>query len=415
MHEGLDLRSTRAPRLEEIEAEARALAAYVRATPSVDSELSAEAKRLRLKLELFQHAGSFKPRGAIAVMRRLSSDQLQRGIVSVSAGNHAMAVGYAARVLESHAKVVMPSNANPSRVEGCRRLGADVELVANVHEAFERVREIEEHEGRFFVHPFEGPCTALGTATLGLELLAQSPELEGVVVPIGGGGLCAGVATAIKLAKPEASVWGVEPYGADSMTRSLASGKPEAIDAVRTIADSLGAPHAAPYTFGLCRDHVDEVVLIDDDEIRAAMRLLFHEHKLAVEPAGAASTAAVLGPLREAVRGRNVVAIVCGANIDVDSFYELVRAVEPRLRRRPRRLAASTQRQIRVGSVPQRSPSKVSVGDLVVVLRASIAYNPCQGSDAGGGVRRTLHDESRTWCSRNSRTAPNVDGVRLKG
>src|SRR5919199_2108650 len=148
-----------------------------------------------LKLELLQYAGSFKPRGALCAMMDLPQDALRRGVTAVSAGNHAMAVGYAARTLGTTAKVVMPKNANPARVEGCRAYGAEVVLVDDVHAAFARVEEIEKEEGRTFVHPFEGPLTALGTATLGLELCAQAAGLDAVIIPIGGGGLCAGVAS----------------------------------------------------------------------------------------------------------------------------------------------------------------------------------------------------------------------------
>ena len=180
--------------------------------------------RVFLKEELFQRTGTFKARGALAVMLDLPKDALARGVTAVSAGNHAIAVAYAAQVLGTTAKVAMPRTANPFRVAKCRELGAEVELVEDVHRAFARVKEIEAEEGRTFVHPFEGPRTALGTATLGLELVEQVPGLEAVVVPIGGGGLCAGVAAAVKLASPRCRVYGVEPEGADSMHRSFAAG-----------------------------------------------------------------------------------------------------------------------------------------------------------------------------------------------
>ena len=273
-----------------------------------------------LKEELFQRTGSFKVRGALANMLDLSREELARGVTAVSAGNHAMAVAYAARVLGSTAKVVMMKGANPFRVQGCRDLGAEVELADDVHAAFRRVEEIKQGEGRSFVHPFEGPLTALGTATLGLELCEQVGDLDAVIVPIGGGGLCAGVSAAVKLSRSSCLVFGVEPTGADSMHRSFAAGEPRSIEAVRTIADSLGAPYAAPYTFSLCRRFVDELVLVDDDQIRSAMLLLFRSAKLAVEPAGTAATAALCGPLRERLRGRRVGVIVCGANIDASTF-----------------------------------------------------------------------------------------------
>ena len=273
-----------------------------------------------LKEELFQRTGTFKPRGALSNMLGLSPEARSRGVTAVSAGNHAMAVAYAARVLGSTAKVVMPKTANPFRVARCRELGAEVELMDDVHQAFDRVRQIEAEEGRTFVHPFEGEATVLGPATLGLEFMEQAPDLDAVIIPIGGGGLCAGAAAAVKLLRPRCLVFGVEPEGADSMRRSLEAGSPQSIDAVRTIADSLGAPYAAPYSFDVVRRNIDGLVLVDDAALRRAMLLLFASAKLAVEPAGAAATAALAGPLRERLDGKRVGLVVCGANIDPASF-----------------------------------------------------------------------------------------------
>jgi threonine dehydratase len=273
-----------------------------------------------LKLELFQYTGSFKPRGALTVMLNLDQATLARGVTAVSAGNHAIAVAFAAQLLGTTAKVVMPKTANPFRVASCRAYGAEVVLVENVNAAFARVQQIQQEEGRFFVHPFEGPLTILGTATVGLEFATQVPDLDAVIIPIGGGGLCAGMATAIKQLQPRCQIFGVEPTGADTMHRSFAAGSPQSIDKVQTIADSLGAPMATPYSFGLCHRFVDELVLIEDDMMRQAMALLFRSMKLAVEPAGAAATAALCGPLRERLRGKRVGLIVCGTNIDVATF-----------------------------------------------------------------------------------------------
>jgi threonine dehydratase len=318
--------STDQPTLERIRATRERLGALVELTPvrrwfdqTIEQRLGAKSQVL-LKEELFQRAGSFKPRGALAVMLDLAKDTLARGVTTVSAGNHAMAVAYASGVLGTTAKVVMPKTANAYRVQRCREMGAEVQLVDDVHQAFARVKQIETEEGRTFVHPFEGPLTALGSATLGLEFVDQAGELDAVIVPIGGGGLCAGVAAAVKLARPATRVFGVEPEGADSMRRSFAAGSPQAIDKVETIADSLGAPHAAPYSFDLCRRYVDDLVLVNDAELRRAMRLLFASAKLAVEPAGAAATAALLGPLAGRLDGKRVGVIVCGANIDSATF-----------------------------------------------------------------------------------------------
>ena len=308
----------------------RLLGDRVRTTPTwlwrslwLEQQVGADTE-VHLKLELFQYAGSFKTRGALVNMLALSDEALSRGVTAVSAGNHAMAVSFAARILGTTAKVVMPKNASPVRVEACRQQGAEVVLVDDVHQAFEETRRIEKEEGRTFVHPFEGRETILGTATVGLEFIEQVPDLDAMIVPIGGGGLCAGIATAVVQQRPECTIYGVEPEGADSMHRSFAKGEPASIDAVRTIADSLGAPYALPYSFELCRRFVDELVLVDDDMLRAAMAALFREAKLAVEPAGAASTAALLNPLRDKLRGRKVGLIVCGANIDAGSFGEMI-------------------------------------------------------------------------------------------
>ena len=279
-----------------------------------------EVVEIHAKLEFLQRTGTFKPRGALSVMLGLDSQQKEAGVTAVSAGNHAIATAFAARAVGTSAKVVMIMNANPLRVERCRDFGAEVVLADNVHSAFDVAEEIQNKEGRFFVHPFEGSDVVLGTATVGLEICEQVPDLDAVIVPIGGGGLCAGISSAVKQLKPRCEVIGVEPVGADSMSRSFASGKPESIEKVATIADSLGAPFALPISYELCRENVDELVLVSDDELKETMGLLFRELKIAVEPACAASTAALLGPLSGRFSGKKVVTIMCGSNIDWQTF-----------------------------------------------------------------------------------------------
>ena len=290
-------------------------------SPLLESRLGA-GSAVFLKLEVFQRTGTFKARGALLNALALDGPARERGVTAVSAGNHAIAVAFAAQQIGTSAKVVMMRAANPFRVVQVRAYGAELVQVPDVHTAFETVSAIERDEGRTFIHPFEGRTTVLGSATLGLELAHQAPDLDAVIVPIGGGGLCAGVATAIKATQPACRVYGVEPEGADTMHRSFAAGSPQGIDRVNTIADSLGAPYAAPYSFELCRRHVDELVRIDDGAMRRAMGTLFLETKLALEPAGAAATAALLGPLAEPLQGKRVAAIVCGANIDARTFFE---------------------------------------------------------------------------------------------
>jgi threonine dehydratase len=285
-----------------------------------------DATDVWFKEELFQRTGSFKPRGALSVMLDLDVAALARGVVGVSAGNHAISLGYSARVLGTTATVVMPKTANAFRVQLCRELGATVELVEHVHAAFARVQEIAAAEGRTYVHPYEGPKTALGTAGVGMEFIDQvraaGEELDAVIVAAGGGGLTGGVACAVKQMSPRTAVYVVEPEGADTMHRSFLAGSPQSIDAVRTIADSLGAPRCEPYSYALNRQFVDEVVLVNDDQIREAMRLTFRAAKLAVEPAGAAALAALMYPLRQRLDGRRVGVVVCGANIDAATFTQ---------------------------------------------------------------------------------------------
>jgi threonine dehydratase len=316
--------------LDEIRRAAGQLADHVVRTPvhrlqssEVEQALGATTETW-MKLELFQRTGTFKARGALLNVLALSEDARKHGVTAVSAGNHAAAVAFAAKTAGISAKVVMFKSANPLRVELSRSFGAEVVFAENAHAGFELAARLAEQEGRTLIHPFEGRTTALGTATVGLELCEQIPGLDAVIVPIGGGGLCAGIASAVKLLAPRCEAFGVEPEGADSMHRSFAAGEPRSIERVATIADSLGAPYALPISFELCRRNVDGLVRITDTEMRAAMRFLLRNAKLAVEPAGAAATAALLGPLRERLRGRRVGLIVCGSNIDSATYARLI-------------------------------------------------------------------------------------------
>lgn len=277
-----------------------------------------------VKLELTQRTGSFKARGALNVMQNLSADERARGVTAVSAGNHAIAVGFAAAELGVSAKVAMPRKANPFRVEQCRRFGTEVVLVDDIAAAFAEGMRLRDEEGRVLVHPFEGQYTVAGTATIGAEIVEQAPDADAVIIPIGGGGLIAGIACAIKQLKPSMQVFGVEPEGAQGMSRSLAAGAAVSSVEVSTIADSLGAPMHTPGTFGLVQRYVDDVVLVDDQAMIDGMDLTFRDLKLAVEPAGASALAGLLGPLRWRLAGRKVVLLACGSNIDPKTYCGLV-------------------------------------------------------------------------------------------
>jgi threonine dehydratase len=273
------------------------LAPWVARTPvfeRTDIPGAPEGATLNFKFELLQNAGTFKARGAFSNLLALDDAQKARGVTAISAGNHAIAVAYAAMKLGVSAKVVMLATANPARLALARRYGAEVLLAPDGATGFALVRQIEAEEGRYFVHPFNGLNTILGTATLGAEWAEQAADLDAVVLPIGGGGLAAGATTALRQALPGLRIYGVEPAGADGMHQSFATGGPVKMGAMSSIADSLMAPHTEAYSSGLCRRTIDALVKIDDAALRAALGVLFAELKIAVEPACAAATAACL-------------------------------------------------------------------------------------------------------------------------
>lgn len=295
---------------------------WIRTTPVVTkSDFDPVAgTEIVFKFELLQASGTFKARGAFSNLLALGDDQRKAGVTCVSAGNHAVAVAYAAMRLAIPAKVVMIKTASPARIALCHQYGAEVILAEDGPSAFETVRRIEREEGKFFVHPFNGYRTVLGTATLGYEWLEQAGKLDAVIVPIGGGGLMAGVSTAIKLIDPHCQVIGVEPEGADAMHRSFATQGPVKMGAMQSIADSLMAPHTEQYSYDLCRQNVDQLVTVTDDDLRGAMRLLFDQLKLATEPACAAATAALTGKLKDELAGKRVGVLLCGTNTDPATF-----------------------------------------------------------------------------------------------
>lgn len=316
--------------ISELELAQEQLGELVRVTPtwewrgeSKDKWLDAETE-VAVKLELLQYGGSFKARGALCVMLEMSQEELQRGVTAISAGNHAIAVSYAAQVLGTNAKVVMPTYAPKSRVEKCIQMGTEVVLVEDVMVGFEKVKQVEQDEGRKYIHPFDGPRTILGTGTTGLEFYRQAERLDVAILPVGGGGLAAGMSAAIKKCNPDCEIYGVEPHGAKSMSLSFASGKPEKIAAVETVAKSLGAPFALPYSFEICKKNIAEIVLVSDDELFRCMAIMFHELKLVTEPAAAATMAALIGPLKERTQGKRVGIIACGSNIDRETFANYV-------------------------------------------------------------------------------------------
>ena len=317
------------PTLAEIQTAADSLKGRIVDTPAVGLTSDRITRYLpagvaaTLKLELFQQTGSFKARGELLAIDALSDAEREVGVTGVSAGNHAVALSWAAAAGNVSVKVVMPEYADPVRIAACRQMGAEVVLTKDIAEAFATVQTIHESEGRKVLHPFDSEHMVLGAATIGLEMAAARPDA--IIIPIGGGGLIAGIASAVKLVSPETLVFGVEPTGAAAMSASFTAGKPVTIPKVDTIADSLGAPMALPYSYGIIRENVDQIVTVSDDEMKRAMVILFDALKLACEPACASSTAALIGPLAETLKGKRVGLIACGSNIGEVKFAGYLR------------------------------------------------------------------------------------------
>jgi threonine dehydratase len=304
------------------------IAGRLHVTPTMSASRLGDAAgvRLVLKCENLQKTGSFKVRGALHKISRLDAAARARGVVTVSAGNHAQALAWAARDAGVAATVVMSTNASPAKIEASRGYGAEVVLhgASNI-DAFAKARELEKERQLTFVHPFDDEDVAAGAGIVGLELLEQAPDLDAVVVPIGGGGLIAGMLVALKESNPKLRVYGVEPEGAPSMRRSLDEGHAVRLDAVNTIADGLAAPMAGELPYQIVRRYADDVVLLGDDAIAAAMRQLLLSTKLLAEPAGATAVAAVLAGALPLRRGERVAAIVSGGNIDLSKLASLLR------------------------------------------------------------------------------------------
>jgi threonine dehydratase len=277
---------------------------------------------VHLKLELFQKTGSFKPRGVLNRLANLSDAERQRGLITLSAGNHAQAVAWAAREYGVPATVVMPTRASKAKVDATRDYGGDVvltdgDLLATAH-------DLQRDRGLTLIHPFDDPFIIAGHATLGIELLEQVPNLDTVLVGVGGGGLISGVAAAVKRRMPNVRVIGVEPTGAPGMTESLRRGEPVRLERLDTIADGLAAPFAGRLNYVHVRDLVDEMVLVTDEEILAAMPVLMERCKVVAEPAGAATTAALLSGKVTIAPGSTTVIIVSGGNIDRARLKQLL-------------------------------------------------------------------------------------------
>jgi threonine dehydratase len=293
-------------------------------TPLVPSAaLSAQTgARVSLKLELFQHTGSFKPRGVLNALEALPPDERARGVVSISAGNHAQALAWAATKIGVSSTIVMPATAVQAKVDATRTFGGEV--IQTEGDLLSTMQQIQQERGLSFVHPFDDPVVIAGAGTLGLEIAEDAPDVGLVIVGCGGGGLLSGVAAAMHAVCPRARVIGVEPEGADAMRQSLAKGEPVRLEKLNTIADGLAAPFAGVHTLAHVRAFVSDMVLVDDADILDAMRVLMRSARILPEPAGAAATAALLDGTLMIQPGEHVVVVVSGGNADPERLRSLL-------------------------------------------------------------------------------------------
>ena len=277
-----------------------------------------------LKPECLQLTGSFKIRGAYYKISQLSDEEKAKGVIACSAGNHAQGVALGATAMGIKSLICLPEGAPISKVEATKRLGADVNLVPGVYDdAYQEALRLRDEHGYTFIHPFDDENVIAGQGTIGLELLDQLPDIEAVVVPVGGGGLLSGIAFAVKSLNPEVKVYGVQAAGAASMVRSINDHKQEALPSVSTIADGIAVKQPGKITFETCSKYVDEIVTVSEDEICAAILQLIESEKMVAEGAGAASVAAVMFN-KVPVKGKKTVCVVSGGNIDVTILNRVI-------------------------------------------------------------------------------------------
>lgn len=301
-----------------------ALKTVIRRTDLISAPNINPDSQIYLKPENLQITGSFKVRGACFKISQLTEEEKAKGVVACSAGNHAQGVALAATTQGIKSLICLPDNAPISKIEATKWYGADVCLVEGVYDdAYQKALKLRDEKGYTFVHPFDDNDVIAGQGTIGLELLEQLPDLDAVIVPIGGGGLISGVAFAIKHLNPNVKVYGVQASGAPSMLNSIEHNKIERMGFVRTIADGIAVKEPGEHTFEYCREYVDEIVTVSDDEISTAILALIEQQKLIAEGAGAVAVAAAMFN-KVPVKGKKVICLVSGGNIDVTILSRVI-------------------------------------------------------------------------------------------
>ena len=311
--------------LDKIYKASHVLRSVIRKTDLIHAPLVNPDSEIYLKTENLQITGSFKVRGAYYMMSQLTEEEKARGVIACSAGNHAQGVALAAAKNHIKSLICLPDGAPISKVEVIKSYGAEVCMVNGVYDdAYKKALELKEEKNYTFVHPFDNEDVIAGQGTIGLEILEQMPDVEAVIVPIGGGGLISGVAFAIKNLNPNIKVYGVQASGAPSMRNSIRDGKIECLDHVSTIADGIAVKEPGEHTFQYVSQYVDEIVTVTDDEISAAILALIERQKLIAEGAGAASVAAAMFN-KVPIQGKKTVCLVSGGNIDVTILSRVIK------------------------------------------------------------------------------------------
>src|SRR6478672_1019321 len=283
---------------------------------------------VRFKAELFQRTGAFKPRGVLNKLGTLTDDEKGRGVISISAGNHAQALAYASAVEGIDALVVMWQTASPMKIAAARGYGATIDTeAADIPAAFERLDELIESTGRTLVHPYDDPLVMAGQGAVGVEMLEDAPEADVVLVQVGGGGLVSGIATAVKGMKPGIRVVAVEPERSPALHESLKAGEPVTVEA-KSIADGLNGPYAGANCVRVCTELGVESVLVTEDALREAFRFMYGRMKLACEVAGAATAAALMSGAVQIDKGQKVAAVVSGGNVAAKTAAAILNADE---------------------------------------------------------------------------------------
>ena len=311
--------------LDKIYKASHVLRSVIRKTDLIHAPLVNPDSEIYLKTENLQITGSFKVRGAYYMMSQLTEEEKARGVIACSAGNHAQGVALAAAKNHIKSLICLPDGAPISKVEATKSYGAEVCMVNGVYDdAYKKALELKEEKNYTFVHPFDNEDVIAGQGTIGLEILEQMPDVEAVIVPIGGGGLISGVAFAIKNLNPNIKVYGVQASGAPSMRNSIRDGKIECLDHVSTIAAGIAVKEPGEHTFQYVSQYVDEIVTVTDDEISAAILALIERQKLIAEGAGAASVAAAMFN-KVPIQGKKTVCLVSGGNIDVTILSRVIK------------------------------------------------------------------------------------------